>query len=118
MKPIVLSGDFAAKFTGLFKIDAITLWPFILVHPQSLNENIIRHETIHFKQAQELFVIPFYVLYLANYLYNLFKLRDDWLAYTQLLAEREAWEHQYEKDYLEKRKPYRWLWPAKEKSNA
>ena len=41
----------------------ITLWPFIIVRP-NVSERTMNHERIHLEQQKELWVIPFYLIYL------------------------------------------------------
>ena len=55
------------------KVSGMAVYPFILVqNPAGVHDPVlIRHETIHMKQAQEMLVIPFYLCYLLNYLFNL-----------------------------------------------
>jgi hypothetical protein len=51
-----------AKLLKRFKIKGICLFPFIFVADK--NDKIcINHEKIHFKQQVELFIIPFYIIY-------------------------------------------------------
>jgi hypothetical protein len=92
------------------KVDGMAVYPFILVKTKALqlDEVLIRHETIHLKQAEELLVIPFYLLYLVNYFINLFKYRKHHTAYMQIVFEREAYGYENQTGYLKSR-PF-WAW--------
>ncbi len=71
--------------------------------PETLN-----HETIHIKQQAELFVIFFYLLYVAYYFIGLVKYKDKQKAYYMIPFEQEAYEYDNQLDYLQTRKPYSW----------
>jgi hypothetical protein len=92
------------------KVDGMALFPFILVKKQSMTHDseLIRHETIHLRQAAELLVIPFYVLYLVNYLINRFKYADHHQAYMHIVFEKEAYQQERNSAYLQTRKLYAW----------
>jgi hypothetical protein len=84
----------------------MALFPFILVkYPQDLtNARLIRHEYIHIWQQIELLIIPFYVLYLLNYLWNRAKGYGHDQAYFSICFEREAFMHDDDEGYLKKRR--------------
>jgi len=89
----------------------MALFPFILVNNKSLLTDaiLINHERIHLKQQAELLVIPFYVLYLINYLINIAKYRNHDKAYLNIVFEREAYTKDADTGYLKCRKLYSWL---------
>ncbi len=88
---------------------AITLFPFVLIRPEvSVNRRIVIHERIHLKQQAELLIIPFYILYLLEYLYRLFRYRNHYTAYRQISFEREAYENEADTSYLSKRRWWNW----------
>lgn len=91
-------------------VDGMALFPFILVKSQALKQDavLVRHETIHLKQAAELLVIPFYVLYLFNYIINRFKYPGHYSAYYEIVFEREAYQNERKVDYLTTRKVWAW----------
>lgn len=93
------------------KVSGITLYPFIILADAKLKFDpvTIRHEMIHIKQAEELLVIPFYVLYVLNYLTNLFIYRKHHKAYTNISFEREAYRFEYDVTYINRRKLWAWL---------
>lgn len=88
------------------KANGMALFPFILVKRQSDKNNIalINHEKIHLKQQLELLILPFYFLYLVNYLVNLLRFRQHHLAYKKIIFEQEAYANDENLEYLKTRK--------------
>lgn len=97
--------------TRLVPYSAMALYPFILVKHDVLKNDavLIHHEKIHHRQQLELLLIGFYVLYLANYIFNLLKYRSHSIAYKQIIFEREAFTMDKELDYLSKREIFAFL---------
>ena len=97
------------------KIGGITLWPFIILRKKSQYTNesqhkikkTINHESIHFKQQEELLVIPFYILYVLEWLIKLLFYGKK--AYNNISFEREAYGNESNFDYLKERKRYNWI---------
>ncbi|GAA4831967.1 hypothetical protein [Algivirga pacifica] len=100
--PIVIVSK---RFCNLWGILGITLYPFIIVRDKKIKADpvIMNHEYIHIRQQRELLVIPFYVLYLLNYYYNLWKYRNRYEAYRNICFEREAYEQEKDLSYLSRR---------------
>ena len=80
----------------------ITLFPFILYTtkymnglslPQDRIDKLLRHEKRHLKQQIVFLIIPFYLIYVANYLINLIKYKDHQKAYRNILFEIDARKH-------------------------
>lgn len=92
------------------KVSGMAVYPFILVQkPADVHDPvIIRHETIHLKQAEELLIIPFYLLYLLQYLFNLYKYRNHDRAYMNIVFEKEAYRYEYDTTYLQRRRFWAW----------
>lgn len=92
-------------------VSGMALFPFILIkHAElKLNRQIIHHEKIHLRQQLELLIIPFYILYLLNYLINLLYYRSHFRAYKNIIFEREAYENDKNPDYLSRRKFAAWF---------
>lgn len=90
--------------------NAMAIYPFMLFkhHSQKDNPLLIRHEKIHFRQQLELLILPFYVLYLLFYLYNLVKYKQHHIAYLQICFEKEAYANEQNLNYLNQRKRYAW----------
>ena len=111
MKPIIKIN----KLRFVFKnIVGITLFPFIFVkdtYYNSLTEEkkktLLNHETIHFHQQKELFIIGFYLWYLIEWLIKLFKYKGE--SYNNISFEREAYKNENNLEYLKTRKLYGFL---------
>ena len=77
---------------------AITLWPFIFVRKDvKFNDIDLNHEKIHLAQQIELLVIPFYIIYLIEWIFK---------GYRQICFEKEAYNNENNLDYLKTRKHY------------
>jgi hypothetical protein len=102
--PIVIVAPF-------LRVNGMAIFPFVLVKHRDLKNDaqLIRHETIHLRQELELLIIPFYMLYLGNYLINLIRYRDHDKAYQEIIFEREAYAGENSADYLKRRKFWAWL---------
>ena len=91
---------------------ALTIWPFVFIRKDCTDRygvTIERHENIHAEQQKELLVVPFFILYIVEFLIKLFfcKFNLD-LAYCSVCFEQEAFDMQYNEKYLETRKHYSW----------
>jgi hypothetical protein len=88
----------------------MALFPFILVKRTKYKNNkaFINHEKIHLVQQLELLILGFYVLYLLNYLVNLFKYKNHQKAYLNIIFEREAYSMESDLSYLKRRKLWQW----------
>lgn len=99
-----------------FQIYAITLYPFIICR-QKLDAITYRHETIHIRQAGELLVLGFYLIYIWDWFWAILKYMQrlenqqnlSEYAYFRIRAEQEAYAHDRDPEYLHHRKPYHWL---------
>lgn len=116
MKPIVIYSDKILKSLSWFMpIGGMSLFPFIILREKyqtkskywiKRNAETINHETIHFQQALELGVIPFYILYVAEWFVKLFIYGKD--AYINISFEREAYANDSNLEYLTTRRRYAW----------
>ena len=88
------------------KINGITLFPFIFIkNPEDKkNRVLINHEKIHIRQQLELLIIFFYILYMVEYYYHFFRLKNSYQAYKSISFEREAYAMEHDLNYLKKRK--------------
>lgn len=88
----------------------MAIFPFILVSNRAVinDPTLIHHEKIHLRQQWELFIIPFYILYLINYLINLAVYRKHAQAYLNIVFEREAYQNEGNSTYLKNRKWFSW----------
>lgn len=66
----------------------------------------LNHEAIHTAQMRELGYLPFYLLYLMEWVWHLLRQWDCKAAYHAISHEREAYDNQQNLDYLKTRKPY------------
>jgi hypothetical protein len=88
---------------------AITIMPFgIYVKPDYLDDQqTIHHEMIHARQQIEMFILPFYVWYLVEWLIRL--VINYKMAYMSVSFEREAYRNDDVINYLSNRKWFAWL---------
>ena len=95
-------------------ITAITLWPFILFKNKEDKTNavLINHERIHLNQQLELLVIPFYIIYLLEYIFLFVKLKNHDAAYRSISFEKEAYANDRNLAYLKNRKTWA-MWHKK-----
>lgn len=78
---------------------AINLFGVIFARPEAyLSETVLNHEQIHTAQMKELGYILFYIIYLIEWLVRLFMPGN---AYRNISFEREAYQNQHYKFYLE-----------------
>ena len=89
---------------------AMALWPVVLVKHHDLQQNavLVNHERIHHHQQIELLILPFYLLYVLNYLFNLIRFHNHDHAYREIIFEREAYQMEKEEAYLTNRKWCAW----------
>jgi hypothetical protein len=108
MKPIIVKNSKVPKMMSLvINVYAITLWPFIFIRDDG-DERVIRHESIHIKQYNELFVVGFLILYLYDWIKGLIKYRSKAEAYYNIRFEQEAYMYDVVDGYLENRSKYEW----------
>ena len=72
-----------------------------------VSERMIRHETIHTKQMKELLFVPFYILYVFEWLVKLCFYGKQ--AYRNISFEREAYSNESDLNYLGNRKWFAFL---------
>ena len=85
----------------------LTLYPFVLLSnaADKNDKTFLNHEKIHIRQQLELFVLPFYVWYLLEYLLRLLQYKNKRKAYFNISFEREAYANENNIEYL-KRRPF------------
>lgn len=74
-----------------------------------IDKYVINHERIHDAQQKELLYIPFYLLYIIEWLIRLIKYKNSNRAYKNISFEREAYKYGNDLTYLKNRKPYSWI---------
>ena len=67
-------------------------------------DEAVRHEQIHTAQMKELWYVGFYIIYILEWIYRL--IFHTKTAYIGLSFEREAYAHQNDEGYLERRKHF------------
>lgn len=89
----------------------IILYPFIFTNDPKLlkDAQFINHERIHLAQQRELLVIFFYIWYIVDFILKYIKYKDKKRAYHNIIFEREAYENDYNLEYLKKRKLFAFL---------
>ena len=89
----------------------ITLFPFIVLSEKSDRNNavLLNHEKIHIRQQLEMLVLPFFVIYLTEFLIGYVKYRNWQLAYKNISFEREAYANEKDLHYLKQRSFWRFL---------
>lgn len=106
--PIIVRNSRIPKMLSIvIDVYAITIWPFVFIRDNG-NEITINHESIHIKQQEELWVIPFYVLYLFEWIKNLISDMNKRDAYFNISFEKEAYNNQKDFTYLQKRDRMAW----------
>lgn len=94
------------------KLGGIALFPFIIINSGLTAQRqmvLLNHERIHIRQQLELLVVPFYILYLTNYLINRIRYTSHQEAYRNIIFEREAFSKESDPKYLSERKIWQFL---------
>jgi hypothetical protein len=88
------------------KRSGIALFPFVFFANRSYRNDpvLITHERIHLRQQVELGILPFYILYVLNFLVNYAYYKNGEKAYRNVVFEREAYACQFDTGYLQKRR--------------
>lgn len=96
-------------------IAAITLFGLVFTrHRKLVDKRMLNHELIHCQQQLEWLYIPFFVLYVAEWLFFLVRYRNAGRAYLAISFEREAYANDHDQSYLKHRRHYanyRKRWP-------
>ena len=113
---VIYSDKFLDRISVFMKVGGITLFPFVIIRDKykkegtARRERVIRHESIHIEQQKELLVIPFYVIYVLEYIVKAFVYKFDIKkAYRNISFEREAFGNDTNMEYLKSRKRYNWI---------
>lgn len=87
---------------------AINICGILFVRNKQTSEILLQHEEIHTKQMRELLYLFFYIAYLLEWVFRFLFTKDRFShkAYRNISFEKEAYSHQSEKGYLEKRKHF------------
>ncbi len=90
-------------------VTGLAIFPFIFTKHKIRSKTLINHELIHHRQQIELFILPFYILYLLDYLVGLLKYKNKYDAYMNICFEKEAYAHDQDLNYLKKRRLWAFL---------
>lgn len=71
-----------------------------------ISPRVLRHEAIHSAQQRELLWIPFYLLYILEWIWQLLLTRNWYKAYESISFEREAYANESDEGYLKRRPVY------------
>ena len=111
MKPIFIEKSKIPKllsYLSPINIYAIALFPFVFCR-DIITERVRNHETIHFQQQIETLVLPFYIIYLYDWLKSKIRGLSGIEAYYAIRAEKEAHLNEHNFKYLKERKRWHWL---------
>ena len=109
MKPIIIKSNLITKLLSVYiDVCAITLYPFIVINEACDHPVIMNHEKIHLKQQRELWIVPFYTLYIWYWLKARMQGMNSQDAYMSIPFEKEAYANQNNFDYLSDRKKNTW----------
>lgn len=94
-----------------YGIYGLAIYPFIFIHNSEsiLDKELINHEKIHLQQELELLIIPFYIIYGINWIVNYFKYKSWEEAYRNIIFEREAYQNDYNLNYLKNRRMFSFI---------
>lgn len=118
LKPYVIYSDKTLDVLSiLMHIGGISLFPVVILREKyrdnkgafwvKKGKEIINHESIHFQQAIELGVLPFYLIYFLEWLLKLPFYGSR--AYENISFEREAYGNDENLEYLKNRIRYNWF---------
>lgn len=71
-----------------------------------IDKYVINHERIHTAQMRELLYIPFYIIYVFEWLIRIIQYRDPHKAYLNISFENEAYRHGHDLEYLKRRRRF------------
>jgi hypothetical protein len=114
---VIYSDKFLDAISWFMKVGGIALFPVVILREKYRDskdkfwvkraKQVINHESIHFQQALELGVLPFYLIYVLEWLLKLPFYGAK--AYENISFEREAYANDSKMTYLKKRKRYNWV---------
>lgn len=89
----------------------ISIWPFVVLTDEKLKEDpvFMNHEKIHLQQQLEMLILPFYIIYLLEFLLKYTYYGNAYLAYRNISFERESYQNEADLLYLKKRKIWSWV---------
>lgn len=119
MFPVIIYNDrFLDAISWFMQVGGISLFPFIILRERyrdggqwwvQRGKETINHESIHFYQALELLVVPFYILYVLEYIVKSILYLSIDKGYKNISFEREAYGHEADLGYLNTRPCCSWV---------
>ena len=102
---------FISKYLVPYGYLGMTIFPFVFLKFSRLKKDVvlINHEKIHLRQQLELLVVPFFVIYIFEFLVRLIKYKSWNLAYRNVSFEREAYVKESQLEYLKNRQFWSFL---------
>lgn len=92
---------------------AINLFGLLFVRKNvKISDRMLNHESIHTAQMKELLYVPFYLIYVMEWIVRLFMKGN---AYRNISFEKEAYKNENNMSYLKNRKRYG-MWRRKKES--
>lgn len=86
---------------------AITLFGLVLTRNKArVDKYVLNHELIHCLQQREWLYLPFFIMYVTEWLWYLIKYKDHNKAYRMISFEREAYANERNLNYLSERPIY------------
>lgn len=103
---IIFSNRRLVKLLTFNFATAITIFPFIILKFKNHKNDLIliNHEKIHIRQQLELLIIPFYIVYILEFVFHLIRIGNKRDAYLNISFEKEAYSNELNLNYLQNRK--------------
>ena len=84
---------------------AINLFGFVFARKGAIiDQKTLNHEAIHTAQMREVLYVPFYLLYLVEWVVKLLMYGER--SYKNISFEREAYQNEHDQEYLKTREKY------------
>ena len=102
---------FISKYLVPKGYTGLTIFPFVFLKSSRFKTDyvLINHEKIHLKQQLEMLLLPFYLVYMFEFLIRLIQYKNWNLAYRNISFEREAYTNELNLDYLKQRPFWKFL---------
>lgn len=102
---LVFKHFFYKNYVGL------SFWPFIILKNNSLKADIvlINHEKIHLRQQLELLILPFYLIYVLEWLFRSLFYLSFYRGYQNISFEREAYANEHNLNYAKECRPFSFI---------
>lgn len=99
------------KYIPIKGFGAINLFGIIFARKDygELSPTDINHEKIHSYQMKELWIIPFYIIYILEWVIRLIQYKKLITAYYNISFEKEAYRQMNNHNYLQNRKRFAFI---------